>query len=214
METYRGRKKLVEELLEKGEISSMEAKSLTNAIEIAENNKGRGKYPNINKFIEVQKQMLENAIAEKKLSASQQRMLHTIKVGEIKKPILNNANELEKCVASYFQIVLEDSMKPTLNGLALAIGVNKIEILNIFNDRKSLLITDTNAKEVIKQAMQTLATANETEIAEGGIMGATFLGKNNYGMNDKTEINVKVDKEEMTDEQLDDIYKNIDIIDV
>lgn len=216
--TYRPRKKVVAELEAKNEITPFEAKQLNNAIEIADKVKYRGQLfldLKLDKFDEAQRKELSEAIKKGKLTPNQKKTLHTLRVLKIKKPYLNNPTSIQNAISQYFQLTLEDGSKPTINGLALAIGINKKQMLDLINGSKVYINgAEVCGKEVIENAVQVIATANEIDIAESGGMGAMFLGKNFFGLNDKSELTINKKDDDVSQDDLDDKYKDIDIIDI
>lgn len=212
---YRPRKQIVDELEAKAIITPMEAKSLNTAIVIADSQEGRGKYLlNLEKFIGVQKNELQKAINEDKLTENQKKMLHTLRVYQSEKPLINNPKSIQQAISNYFQIVLEDGNKPTVNGLSLALGITKKNIFDLIQGRKVYLYGyELKGKEEITEAMNVIATMNELDIAQSG-MGQMFLGKNHFGLTDKTEININHEINDITDKDLDEKYANMEIIDI
>lgn len=213
---YRPRKKVVEDLAQKGEISEMEAQQLNNAVEIADKAKVRGKYfLDLEKYIGARKQELQEAIDKGKLSENQKKMLHTIEVAQIEKPLLSSPMSIANAISKYMQVILEDGNKPTVNGLALALGISKGDLFNIASGKKVYVCGICIKGEAeIKQALQVIATTNELDIANSGGMGAIFLGKNYFGYKDEQKISIADESKDLTKEEIDDKYKDIDVIDI
>ena len=215
---YRPRKKVVEELKEKGEITEIEAQQLTYAVDIADKAKYRGKYfidLRLDKYEEAQKQELAEGIQKGKLTPNQKKMLHTLRVLKNEKPLLSNSLSIANAISNYFQLTLEDGNKPTMNGLALAIGISKKDMQSLLEGNKVYINgVELKGKDAIEEAVQVIATMNEIDIAESGGMGAMFLGKNNFGLTDKTDVNVHHDSENVDEDELDKKYKDIPIIDI
>ena len=213
---YRPRKKVVAELKEKEIITPMEAQQLNNAIEIADKAKLRGKYfLDLEKYIGVRKQELQEAIDKGKLTPNQKSMLHTIEVAQIEKPYLNNPVSIQKAISEYMNVILEDGNKPTVNGLALALGLSKGDLFNVASGKKVYICgVCVNGEAEIKQALQVIATTNELDIANSGGMGAMFLGKNYFGLKDKQELTINDESKDLSSEELDNKYKDIDVIDI
>lgn len=211
---YRSRKKVVEELQAKGEITDMEAKQLNNAIKVANKEAIRGKYfIDLEKYVGAQKKELQEAIDKGRLTEAQKKMLHTLQIHQIEKPILNNSNSIAYAIDKYFAITLESANKPTMNGLALALGISKGDLLRKANGEKVYISGVALAgDDEIREAIQVIATNNELDIANSGGMGQIFLGKNHFGLTDKTEMTINHKEEDTTKEELDEKYK--DIIDI
>lgn len=215
---YRPRKKVVAELKAKEIITPMEAEQLNHAIEIADKVKYRGDFfkgLNLTKFDEAQKKELNEAISKGKLTAQQKKTLHILRVSQIEKPYVNNPIQIQNAINQYFQLTLEDGSKPTINGLALAIGITKKQMFDLIEGKKVYINGgELKGKENIENAIQVVATNNEIDIAESGGMGAIFLGKNNFGLTDKSEVSVHHDNDDIDEKTLDDKYKDIPIIDI
>lgn len=213
---YRPRKQVVEELHKKGEINDIEATQLNNAVIVADNDKLRGKYfLKLDKFVGSQKKELQKRIDNGTLSEKQKKLVHTLQVHQIVKPYLNNSYSIAKAIDDYFTISLESDNRPTINGLSLALGISKKDLFDICNGKR-VYITGTQVcgVEEIKSAIQVIATMNEIDIAESGGMGSMFLAKNFFGLTDKKEMEITDKRDDTTTQELDDKYKDVDIIDV
>jgi len=207
---YRPRKQVVKDCLEQGAINETEAKLLNKAITRADSSITQGRM-----FIDLTpyNQMLTDKFKEKvekgELSEKQQKTLHLIRVANIHKPHLNDSAEVEKSCEEYLKITIEDNVGCSLNGLALALGFTVKQLKDI-----EIGALRTPAQDIIKSYIQVIATSTEMTIASGGSVGAMFIGKNYFGMQDKTEIVHSEKKVEMTDEELADKYENYDVVDV
>lgn len=213
---YRPRKKVVKELHEQGMITDIEAQQLNNAVVIADKERVRGKYfINLEKYVGAQKQELEEAIAKGKLNENQKKMLHTLQVMQIEKPVLYDNLSIKTAISQYLTITLESGNKPTMNGLALALGISKGDLLRKANGEK-VYISGVALKgdEEIREAIQVIATNNELDIANSGGLGQIFLGKNHFGLSDKAELTINHKDADETTEELDNKYKDIDVIDI
>ena len=213
---YRPRKKVVKELHEQGVISDMEAQQLNNAVAVADKAKVRGKYfIDLEKYVGAQKHELEEAIDKGKLSDTQKKMLHTLQIMQIEKPVLYDNHSIQVAVDKYFTITLESGNKPTINGLALALGISKGDLLRKANGEKVYVYgVSLKGDEAIKEAIQVIATNNELDIANSGGLGQIFLGKNHFGLSDKTEVTIDHKESDATTEELENKYKDVDIIDI
>ena len=213
---YRPKKVVVETLQEQGAITKIEAKQLNHAIDVADKEEIRGRYfIDLSTYVGAQKKELQRAIDEGKLTESQKKMLHTLQVHQIEKPILNNSKSIARAIDDYFAITLESANKPTINGLALALGISKGNLLKKANGEKVYVdsIALAGDKEIL-EAIQVIATNNELDIANSGGLGQIFLGKNHFGLTDKTEMVINKKDDDTSKEELDDKYKDIDVIDI
>ena len=109
---------------------------------------------------------------------------------------LHNAEQVQQRLTDYFNLYLENDMKPTVAGMALALnGMNSRYLWAITHeggytggDRyKPALPNDVTL--VIKKAYNIMENLWESYMNSGKInpVAGIFLGKNNYGYQDKTE---------------------------
>ena len=97
--------------------------------------------------------------------------------------------QVELRIRQYFEQCVGSDMKPTVSGMALALGV----------DRKTLYdwsrgnYRDVTHSPIVKKAMDVLSTLWEDYMQNGKInpVSGIFLGKNHFGYTDKQEIVVK-----------------------
>lgn len=112
--------------------------------------------------------------------------------------------EIEEAIESFFSDKIRLAKPFTIQGLALALG---------FNSRQSLLNYEGYTDEKDKPFLDTIKRAKlriEENKVEGMILGEynttaiIFDLKNNHGHKDKTEVDLKVDKESLTDKELEE----------
>ena len=97
--------------------------------------------------------------------------------------------QVELRIRQYFEQCVGSDMKPTVSGMALALGV----------DRKTLYdwsrgnYRDVTHSPIVKKAMNVLDALWEDYMLNGKInpVSGIFLGKNHFGYTDKQEIVVK-----------------------
>lgn len=97
--------------------------------------------------------------------------------------------QVELRIRQYFEQCVGSDMKPTVSGMALALGV----------DRKTLYdwsrgnYRDVTHSPIVKKAMNVLDALWEDYMMNGKInpVSGIFLGKNHFGYTDKQEIVVK-----------------------
>lgn len=97
--------------------------------------------------------------------------------------------QVELRIRQYFEQCVGNDMKPTVSGMALALGV----------DRKTLYdwsrgnYRDVTHSPIVKKAMNVLDALWEDYMMNGKInpVSGIFLGKNHFGYTDKQEIVVK-----------------------
>lgn len=111
-------------------------------------------------------------------------------INEISKlPKVETDEELIERVDWYFQFCASNDIRPGVEGLALACGVDRRTLWDwqVGNSRSG-----TMRGEIIKEAKQRLAMFHEALMLYGRINPVTgiFLAKNNYGYTDRTELEV------------------------
>lgn len=94
----------------------------------------------------------------------------------------------------FFMLYGQNDMKPTVAGMAMSLGMDRRTLWAITHDaplggRGNLSTLPPSVTDVIKKAYFLLENLWETYMASGKInpVSGIFLGKNNYGYQDKTE---------------------------
>lgn len=109
---------------------------------------------------------------------------HSLKLAALPKIDTKNIEQLENRIIEYFTVCGEDDMKPSVAGLAVAIGVN----------RKTLWEWSVSEKSdrciTIKKAYALLDLQMTDYMQNGKInpVSGIFLMKNNFGYADKQEV--------------------------
>ena len=108
---------------------------------------------------------------------------------------MEDKEEVAQRLSDYFQLYAENDMKPTVTGMALALnGMSRQTLRAIATDAptggagyKTALPRDIAA--LIKKAYRMMENLWETYMNSGKVnpVAGIFLGKNNYGYQDKTE---------------------------
>ena len=114
-------------------------------------------------------------------------------------------------ITEYLEICIKNNMKPTLEGLATAFGIDRKTIYKWANniDSNSLPV---NFRTVIKKVYQ-LLNSNFTDLSINGKINpviSIFLMKNNFGYKDQTEV-LQTTTTETT--KADEVMNKYDIID-
>lgn len=116
-----------------------------------------------------------------------------------KKVDLLNPDEVRERIGQYFQLMAESDKKPTMGGLALALGFTRTDEINrVMNNQPTERgryygYTEDGCpketKELLQKAKTLMATLWEDYMQSGKINPASgiFLGKNFYGMRDVVE---------------------------
>ena len=124
---------------------------------------------------------------------------------------LKNPDQVADRLAEYFAIQAEADLKPTVAGLGLALnGMDRRRLWEIrtdVQDRNQDLPTLT--RDLIKRAYKLMENLWENYMQNGKInpVSGIFLGKNNFGYQDKTEYVVTPNTHNDSDYNADDIKK-------
>ena len=124
---------------------------------------------------------------------------------------LKNPDQVADRLAEYFAIQAEADLKPTVAGLGLALnGMDRRRLWEIrtdVQDRNQDLPTVT--RDLIKRAYKLMENLWENYMQNGKInpVSGIFLGKNNFGYQDKTEYVVTPNVNNDSDYSADDIRK-------
>ena len=127
---------------------------------------------------------------------------------DIKKP-----EEVQQRVNDYFKLYATYDMKPTVAGLAMALGLDRRRLWEIKTDNyvnvggyKDL---PRETVDSIKKAYKLMENLWETYMNSGKInpVSGIFLGKNNFGYQDKTEYVLTPNQKTESDYDAEDIRK-------
>lgn len=108
---------------------------------------------------------------------------------------LHNVEEVEQRLREYFALYAKHDMKPTVAGMALALnGMRRQQLWAIVHDRPTggagyMAALPTEVANSIKKAYVSMENLWEIYMLNGKInpVSGIFLGKNNFGYQDKTE---------------------------
>lgn len=107
---------------------------------------------------------------------------------------IRDGDAVERRVAEYFTLYAENDMKPTVTGLGLALGLDRRRLWEIktghnVGSSNSPMDLPPRCVDAIKKAYILLEDLWENYMQNGKInpVSGIFLGKNNYGYQDKTE---------------------------
>ena len=124
---------------------------------------------------------------------------------------MKDPEQVAKRLEEYFAIQAEADLKPTVAGLGLALnGMDRRRLWEIRTDvpdRNQDLPTST--RDLIKKAYKLMENLWENYMQNGKInpVSGIFLGKNNFGYQDKTEYVVTPNVNNDSDYSADDIRK-------
>ena len=103
---------------------------------------------------------------------------------------IRNADALGSRLTEYFQLCSDHDMKPAVAAMALALGMDRRRLWEINNDVVGRNVTiPEECKDIIKMAYNSLEVLWEGYMTSGKInpVSGIFLGKNNFGYQDKQE---------------------------
>jgi hypothetical protein len=120
----------------------------------------------------------------------------TMMVGNLPTIDLHNAEQVQGRLQEYFQMCFDNDMKPAVSGMALALG-NGITRQTLWAIKAGqpvggngyMTTLPTEVADCIKKAYSYMEILWENYMQNGKInpVSGIFLGKNNYGYQDKTE---------------------------
>lgn len=115
----------------------------------------------------------------------------------------------------FFEIHARYDMKPTVAGMGMALGLDRRRLWEIktgnFGTQKSLSELPTLTKDSIKKAYEYMEILWENYMQNGKInpVSGIFLGKNNFGYQDKQEMVLTPNTNNEPDYNIDDIKKRL-----
>ena len=127
---------------------------------------------------------------------------------DLKKPEM-----VEERLNEFFAIHAEADMKPTVSGMAMSLGMDRRRLWEIRSGAKmgghTELDLPTLTVDYIKRAYNYMEILWENYMQNGKInpVSGIFLGKNNFGYQDKTEYVVTPNMKNDSDYDADDIRK-------
>ena len=108
---------------------------------------------------------------------------------------LRDPAQVDNRIGEYFRIYAENDMKPTVIGLAMALGMDRSTLTSIKNDRPTggsgyYTSLPQEVALSIKKAYAVMENLWESYMQNGKInpVSGIFLGKNNYGYTDHAEV--------------------------
>ena len=126
---------------------------------------------------------------------------------------LRDSDAVEERIQEFFNIQFENDLKPTVSGLGIALGLDRRRLWEIktgnYGTQKSLEELPTSTKDSIKKAYEMMENLWENYMQNGKInpVSGIFLGKNNFGYQDKTEYVVTPNTNSDNDYNAEDIRK-------
>lgn len=134
-----------------------------------------------------------------------------LKLFELPPIDLNDPEQVVSRLKEFFQIHAEADMKPTVSGMGMALGLDRRRLWEIktgnYGTQKYLENLPTLTKDSIKRAYEYMEILWENYMQNGKInpVSGIFLGKNNFGYQDKTEYVVTPNVNNDSDYNAEDI---------
>jgi hypothetical protein len=126
---------------------------------------------------------------------------------------LRDPQQVKDRLNEFFQIHAEADMKPTVAGMGMALGLDRRRLWEIktgnYGTQRAMEDLPTLTKDSIKKAYEYMEILWENYMQNGKInpVSGIFLGKNNFGYQDKTEMVVTPNTNSDTDFSAEDIRK-------
>lgn len=115
-------------------------------------------------------------------------LLTNMRVMELPPIKITDPPSVHSRIMEYFQIYAEADLKPTVAGLAMALGIDRRRLWEIKVGKETFGVT-TEISDDIKKAYMVLENMWESYMNSGKInpVSGIFLGKNHFGYQDKME---------------------------
>ena len=126
---------------------------------------------------------------------------------------LKDPQQVNDRLNEFFQIHAEADMKPTVAGMGMALGLDRRRLWEIktgnYGTQKAIEDLPTLTKDSIKKAYEYMEILWENYMQNGKInpVSGIFLGKNNFGYQDKQEHVITPNTNSDTDFSAEDIRK-------
>ena len=122
---------------------------------------------------------------------------------------LKDPEQVNDRLNEFFRIHAEADMKPTVSGMGMALGLDRRRLWEIKTNNDKAYNLPTPVSDSIKKAYEYMELLWENYMQNGKInpVSGIFLGKNNFGYQDKTEYVVTPNVNNDSDYSADDIRK-------
>lgn len=137
----------------------------------------------------------------------------SIQLMNMPKVDLNKPEDVSARLTEYFQLHADNDMKPTVMGMAMALGLDRRRLWEIRTGSPrgghGEYDLPTLTVDYIKNAYKTMENLWENYMQNNkiNVVAGIFLGKNNFGYQDKTEYVVTPNTNSDSDYSTDDIRK-------
>lgn len=141
---------------------------------------------------------------------------HSMEIANLEQIDLKNVEQVKDRTMKYFSICENNDMKPSVAGLALALGIDRRTLWKIRTEQTGY---SSDVIDTLKRAVQIINAMMEDYMQNGKInpVSGIFLMKNNMDYTDKQEVVVTPNNPlgDQTDmRQLEEKYRNSVVIDV
>ena len=137
-------------------------------------------------------------------------LMVSMKLMELPDIDLKEVEQVRERLSEYFQIHADNDLKPTVAGMGLALnGMDRRRLWEIRTGNDKAYDLPTAVSDTIKKAYKLMENLWENYMQNGKInpVSGIFLGKNNFGYQDKTEYVVTPNMQNDSDYDADDIRK-------
>lgn len=112
---------------------------------------------------------------------------HSLRLAELPKCDMTNAESVGERIKRYFEIVAEDDMKPSVVGMALALGLDR---KTLWSYRVGAVGKSDEVRDVLKKAVAVLDLQMNDYMQNGKInpVSGIFLMKNHFSYSDQQEV--------------------------
>ena len=136
-----------------------------------------------------------------------------IKLFNMSKVDLHDPDAVAERLTEFFMLYAENDMKPTVAGMAMALGMDRRRLWEIktgnTQGRGDIDTLPATTRDCIKKAYGLMENMWETYMNSGKInpVSGIFLGKNNFGYQDKQEMVLTPNAQQESDFSAEDIRK-------
>lgn len=121
-------------------------------------------------------------------------LYHDMKLMSLPTIDINNNEQVKTRIKEYFQICIDDDIKPSIASLALSFGISRITLFKWLTEQSNA-IKNQECRNTIKSAYNNINSYYEHLMNNGKInpVAGIFLLKNNLGYQDTTNYVISAD---------------------
>jgi hypothetical protein len=140
---------------------------------------------------------------------------NAMQLSSLPKIDLRDGQAVVERIDEFFRIQFENDLKPTVSGLGLALGLDRRRLWEIktgnYHTSKELSELPTLTTDSVKKAYEMMENLWENYMQNGKInpVSGIFLGKNNFGYQDKQEMVITPNTNNEPDYDVDAIKKRL-----